>query len=937
MTHPSRPSNLARRCRRAGGPVLLAACALCATGAVAQQAPVAAATTLEDVVVTGVRASLENALLEKRDADTIVDSISAEELGKFPSRNVADALGNIPGVVVQRMNGAGGDQAVTSGGEGQFITIRGLGQGFSIVTLNDRILATDNVGRDFAFDVLPAEMIIGADVYKAAQASGLEGSTGAWVNLRSARPFDYKGKGLQLFGSADGEYSQLARNWGRRLTGVVSNTFADDRLGALLSVSYSKRDVRADNLHEYSATTDSEANWNTDFNGNGVIDQSGAQFLWPHFYSVGTILARFERLGVTTALQYQPTDRLTLTLDGLYTRYDTMTDNYAASFHLDPREDATQTDPASQKWSNVTADSNGVITGFHINNLVAEVLNDHKPRVVDTRLFGLKAAWDTTDTLHLDGDVYISQATRNSGGQSQFVVAGIPGSTGVFSTNPGGLPNLDVTIPGGRTLDQATDADYHVHYIGIQGDNLRDRVVSGKLDGKLDLSWGRLKALKLGFLQTDRRKTDTVIDNANTTSCSYCGYPFTFADINAAVIRPFPVSGLLSRVSGNFPRNFATFNIGTYLNSLSKADNNPAIIDPNTGLPYPPGYSVQVLQPDLPVSFDVDERTTAGYLQADFAGDRWRADVGVRVVHTTTRSSGHSIEILSIVKRPGAQADYIVTLSDPVPVSGGGSYTKPLPAANFSYDLRPDLRIRAAAAKVISRPSLDQLSSASDASAAASGTFLIFNSGNPNLRPTDADQYDLSLEWYISPQSYVSLAGFRKNLRNFVTTAPVNTVIAGQQFVVSTVLNGNDATIKGAELAGQYIFDNGFGVLANMTTTSSEAHLDGFTGGLEGVIPRSYNLKLLYEKFGWSNQVTYSYNSSYTQQLLGTAGVSVITEPYKELSATLSYEFAHHYTAFVEGTNLLNQSERAYHTYRSVPAQYQLSGRFVFVGVRARL
>jgi TonB-dependent receptor len=404
------------------------------------------------------------------------------------------------------------------------------------------------------------------------------------------------------------------------------------------------------------------------------------------------------------------------------------------------------------------------------------------------------------------------------------------------------------------------------------------------------------------------------------------------------VIRPLPVTHLLSDISGNFPRNFASFDVNTYLASLSKADNNPNIIDPNTGELYPAGYSQQILVPDLPQSFDVQEKTTAGYLQADFSGDRWRADIGMRFVHTSVDSSGHSIEILSIVKRPGNQADYDVTLSDPTPVSGGGSYSKPLPAANFSYDILPDLRLRAAAAKVISRPSLDQLSSASDASNAASGTFLIVNSGNPGLKPAEAKQYDLSLEWYLSSQSMLSAAVFYKKIDNFVTTVVTEEPIQGQTFQIQSVVNGDTATVKGAEIAGQYIFENGFGAVANLATTSSTAHLGDVTGGLEGVIPHSYNLKLLYEKYGWSNQVSYSWTSRYTSVLSGfIPGVSVFTDPYKDLSATVSYSFDQHFTVFAEGSNLLGETQYAYNTYRNAPALYQQSGRFFFVGMRTRL
>jgi iron complex outermembrane receptor protein len=895
---------------------------------------------LEEIIVTSVRESLDNALKAKRDGDTILDSISAEGLGKFPSRNVADALGNVAGVVVQRTSTAMGNMATTSGGEGQFVTIRGLGEDFSIVTLNGRILATDNVGRQFAFDVLPSEMISGADVFKAARAQNLEGSIGGAVDLRSARPFDYAGEGLQVFGSSDGEYTDLADDWGKRVSGVVSNTFLDDRVGALLSVSWSKRKVRTDNLHEYSATSDSEASWNTDINGNGAIDEDDAHYIWPHFYSVGTISGEFERLGLTTALQFQVADNFALTLDGLYTRYDSSTNNYAASFHLDPREDQADTSDEGAKWvpGTVRLNPNGVVTGFGINDLVAEVLDDENPRVVKTTMFGVNAAWDVSDRLHLIGDAYLSEAKRDSGGQSRFVVAGIPGSSGVFSTNGAGLPNLAVTIPGDRTLAQATDDDYDVHYIGIQGDNLRDRVASGKLDARLDMESGALSDVKFGAAYTSRDKSDTVVDNANTTSCNYCGYPFSFGAIDADVVRPLPVTHLLRDISGGFPRNFASFDINAYLASLRRADNNPAIVDPNTGEPYPTGYSQQVLETDLPLSFDVEEKTTAAYVQADFKGERWRADLGLRYVHTATDSTGHSIEILSITKRPGNQADYDVELSEPTPVSGGGSYSKLLPSANFSFDIRPDLRVRLAASEVIARPSLDELSSASDATSAASGDFVIFNAGNPQLKPTQADQYDISLEWYLSPQSMLSAAVFYKDISDFVTTVTTQQVIQGQDFSVVNVVNGDDAKVTGAEIAGQFIFDNGFGVVANVASTSSDAHLGGVSGDLEGVIPHSYSLKLLYEKYGWSNQVSYSYASRYTSVLSGMIeGVPVYTDAYKDLSATISYNFGQRYTVFVEGSNLLNETQYAYNVFRDVPALYQESGRFYFVGLRARL
>lgn len=895
---------------------------------------------LEEIIVTGVRGSLMRSIEAKRDAGTIMDAISAEELGKFPSRNVADALVNIPGITVER----------TSGGEGQRITIRGLGGDFNITTLNGRILAVEDSGREFSFDVLPSEMIAGADVYKAVQAQALEGTLGGAVDLRSARPFDFQG--FHLAGSVEGEYGTLPGKWGKKISGVISNTFDDGRLGALLTVSYSKRFTRTDNLHEISSTAGTEQDWNVDFNGIGGVGDTSQQFIFPQFYSVGTILGDHKRLGVSGSFQFKPNDRVLLTLDGLYGHYDASTENFASSNHVTPREDqepGTLADPAALKWDPATirADANGVITNFSMNQLVAEVLDDTNARAVTTRLFGGNLRWDVTDRLQLTGDAYLSEAARNSGGLDRFVVAGIPDASGVFATRNNGLPDLQITLADGRPLDQATNADYRPHYIGIYGDNLKDRVNSGKLDGKLALDWGAVKTLKFGVNFTDRRKSSLQIDN-NDTACQFCGYPFTFADIGANVVQPLPITGLLGDLPGNFPRNFATFNIDTYLNSLVRAEQNPNILTycPDPILPctqYPAGWSTQVLAPDLPASFDVDEKTTAAYFQFDFSGKRWRGDIGLRLVHTKVLSTGYSKFPESVTKLP-ASADYTVVFTNLEPVQGGGSYTKPLPAVNFAYDIRPDLRLRLAASKVLSRPSLVQLTPASDWSNWASGSFITYFLGNPNLKPTDSTQWDASLEWYINSRSYVSAALYYKSLKNFVTGASVQKVFhdpsgLDYDYFEEDVVNGDSGTVRGAELMGQYLFDNGFGVVANLTTTSSTSLLGGVSGKLPGVIPHSYNLKVLYEKYGWSNQVSYSYTSSFTHDLDSPyiPGLPIVSDAYKDLSATVSYAFNRHLTAYAEGSNLLNNADFRFSTYRNVPAYYEAWGRAYFVGLRARL
>src|SRR6188768_1608626 len=208
------------------------ALALLAPGAALAQAPSQnqsseAAGDIETVVVSGVRASMTKSVELKRDAGTVQDSISAVELGKFPDDNVADSLSHITGVAISR----------TAGGEGQKVSVRGLGPEYTLTTFNDRILATDGAGRDFAYDVLPSEVISGADVIKGAQASLSEGAIGGLVNLRSAGPFDQPGQNGAL--RMEGDRNDMSELDGYKFSGVYSNTFANETFGIMLGAVYS--------------------------------------------------------------------------------------------------------------------------------------------------------------------------------------------------------------------------------------------------------------------------------------------------------------------------------------------------------------------------------------------------------------------------------------------------------------------------------------------------------------------------------------------------------------------------------------------------------------------------------------------------------------------------------------------------------------------------
>jgi iron complex outermembrane recepter protein len=901
----------------------------------------------QEVVVRGVRGSLLRSILAKRSADTIVDAISAEELGKFPNRNVAEALANIPGVTVGR----------DGRGEGRDITVRGLGQNFAITTLNGRILPTDGTDRSFSFDVLPSEIISGAEVQKAVRANELEGSIGGNVDLRTARPLD--NRGLHASAALEGQYNDFAKKGGFKVTGVASATFADDTIGIMLGASYNRYKFRTDNLGEYSITDGTEAAYGVDFNRDGQVDpdESGPAYIWPDYYSVGYVLGERERIGAAGSFQWKPSSDFELTIDGIYSHFDVKQHNYRSSNYLNPRGD-----DGELRWDpeTIRTDDNHVVTGFGINDYVAEVLTTDEPRKSQTWQIGGRIDWHASDRLKFALDGYYAKASDDTGGRNRFVVAGVPGASATFATRNNGLPDLDITIPGGGSLADATDEDFYAHYIGIQGQNIDDRIQSVKLDSEYEVDNGAFRSIAFGVAWTDRRKTVNTIDNQYTTSCNYCGYPFSFADIGAQVVKPGIETNILSKLSGSFPRNFPYFDIDTYLGALPAADVNPAVLNPNSCLdatgatipdctlsPYPAGYSTQVIEADLPASYRIGERTWAGYMQFLLGGDRWRADIGARLVSTKVSSRGYSASIASIIPRAGTQ-DRDVDFNPVEAVNGGGDYLRLLPAANFSYDLAEGFRVRIAASQAISRPTFGELSPAKDATSAQSGTFIIYDAGNPDLKPTEADQFDLSFEYYPSNRLALTAAAFYKRITNFVSTIPVDVVISPTDqpanqpqsfdFVEYQVVNGDSAKVYGLEVGGQYFLDNGFGIQANATYNHSRAKSGDVTTDLPGAIPFSANAKLFYENHGISAQVSYTYQDRYVYAQSGNLGYLPVKEDaYHEMSASISYDLTKNVSVYVQGSNLLGSAVKRFNTYRNVPNFYEYSGRAFFFGVRGRL
>ena len=901
---PHRASTLRRFCKRALSLALLELVAAPAFAQITDSGPGSPAVELEEIVVTGTRAALVASRDLKRNAAVVQDSIVAEDLGRFPDDNVADSLSHIPGVTISR----------THGGEGQYANIRGLGEGFSTVTLNDRILATDSDGREFAFDVLPAEVLYGADVIKSPQASVAEGAIGGSVNLSSARPLKLRGMHSSI--NIEGNYNDLSEKNGTKASAFFSKTFANDTFGVLVSAVRSAGKARSDALDEFYVNPDSPGEFDANNDGNITADESNLLGLC--CLSFGSRTQDKKRTAFSGVLEWKPNDAVHLTLDGLVTRLDATAVGNVQSYYV---EDSIL-ESGQHRWSNVQIRDHWV-TDMTVAELIPEISTITESRVVDTNQFGLNGLWQATEALTFEGDLYRSKSTRDAGGKDTFVVAGIAGNhTGTVHMNNNALPDISVMLEDGRDLATALsqgalgNADYGIHYIGFSGTNIADTVTGATFKGTLKFAGSPLNSIEFGAANTRRNKTRQTVENDKTGgSCQYCGmYSTTFASLGADVVRSVTLPNFMRNAGGSYPRTFVQFDIPAYLNALKALDGQ---INPATGEAF--DSSLVAPQLDPVQSYDVDENTWSAFAQANFRQDNWFGNVGLRWVRTNTTAKTAIDRIVSFVdptpEIPTSSPDITYSVAEPFQQSG--SYSKLLPSLNVGYWLTDKQLLRVGLSKVMARPSLNQLAPTRTDNT-LDRTFLVTYDGNADLKPIEANQADLSYEWYFNDKSILNAAVFYKDIKNFVTTRLDENVDIGvtaligtpgvqttQLYSVSRPINGDKAKVFGAELGGQYFLTNGMGLRFSYTYTDTKSYIDGvFAGPLEGVSKSAYSVALLFENDRWNMQVAADHSGKIIEVTDVVSTLSKVVDPITWVTASVAYKVNERVTVSVEGKNL---------------------------------
>jgi iron complex outermembrane receptor protein len=898
------------------------------TAADAQTAPAAQTSAntpqseeLETIVVTGLRESLGKSLEIKQNADVVEDSINALELGRFPDDDVADSLRHITGVTITR----------TTGGEGQYIGIRGLGSQYNIVTLNNRILATDDDGRALAFDVLPADVISGADVYKSSQASAIEGSIGGTVNMRSARPFD--NPGFHTAARIEGNYDDMSQFYGKKASAFISDTSPGGTLGLLIGVVASDTKTRTDTL-----------NYNT-FDGSnpGVWPLSGPTsqpVIAECCISFGSVIDEKRRTALSGTLEWRASDTIHVAIDGLYTRLIDPQVAFDQAYYPDFAFDQN----GNPEWSNVVV-KNGFITSFTADTFTPEIVNQIVNRRVTTSLLGLNASWQAASNFSVDFDAYQSKANRPEGGQDAFVTSGLESPTPYnqniinWTANPnGGLPFISVILPNGQNYASAlasgalNNNNWTAHYTGLNGFSIYDQVTGASLDGTFKFAEaGPLTQLHFGFAETLRHKSRADDDNDWTNGSSQYDFyttptganPITYGSLGANVISTTTFPNYFKGAGGSFPTTIAVFNLPNLLGALQKLNGQPNLYAGGTF-----DFAATLPQFNAVNSYDVRENTSAAYIEANFSGQRWAGNIGVRLIHTNTTASTavDEIQTVTIANTADPTNPAIVNYSTPTPTTSTGNYTIPLPSLNFLYRVRPDLQLRFGASETISRPELDQLAPTRTDNT-LNRVYEITYAGNANLKPIKAWSADISAEWYYQPKSALTLALFGKDIRNFITTGTQNNVNLGVQgffdgsttpvaipYTVFQPINGDKGYVSGLEFGFQHIMSNGFGVHGQYTRTFSEAYVAGqFVGQLEGVSPNSSSLGVLYETGPISANVDWDYDGpSVAQTFTEIQGLSAYQNSFSWVTAQVSYEFLKGCKIYFSGKNLANAIARTY-------------------------
>lgn len=916
----------------------------------------------EEVLVTGIRASLTKALDQKRDNSNLSEVVLAEDIGKFPDTNIAESLQRITGVAIER-----------NGGEGQFITVRGFGPEFNNVLVNGRTMPTDNQGREFSFDVLASELVSGVALHKSPLAHMQEGAIGGTVDISTRRPLDMDS--FTAVGSVKGVYDDLSGDTAPTFSGLISAKNADETLGALLVVTYSDRTSQRDELRiEGWIPGDINELVLSDVPGQDQINVVPGVYA-PRNYFMARWTEQRTRASLNGTLQFQPNDDLLITVDTLYSDFDMEREGrvfqpfFPGDNFIDPVVDtngtltsfsrAGQATIASIDQGLIDASNNG--TGPSVNTTGQQMDGgyDYNRRPTVTSQVGVNVDWQVNDTFNLNGDLSIGSAENTGGGKAIRLFQGIS----AFEQDPSFNFNAGDDMPSYTNTGALQDeALYRGHWGKIQGDDVTDDIVEAKLDGTWDLD-GRLSRVRAGAVYTEREKDKRSYETPSETFiCFHCGYnlPLNLGNTQG-IYRPYEADGFLSGYSGTYPTAWMTFEpedmLAYYASDAAvqwQVENGYQSQENANAYQLNGGHAPRFIPGN---SANVVEEVLGAYVDATFAGQLgssdWQATAGVRYVSTDVTAKGVGTEVTWVQSQTGDNTlipNEVITPNQ----NFTSSYSNLLPSLVVNLDINDDMKLKFSAAKTLTRPTISSLYPARSFTHRENNPSI--SSGNPAVNPFESSNFDLAYEWYFSDASFVGATVFHKDVKEWITlvTQPVDIaqysinqnpatedaccVLTYQETLPQ---NQESATATGVEFAISHAWANGWGAQFNYTYVDSDAEYSSTTAAdakgfaLEGLSPTSYNLVGFYEAENYSVRLAYNWREEFLVRLAADQGQPKQREDYGQWDMTATFDVNHNVSIFVEGINLLDEEIREFSVYRNRFLALQQNGTRFAVGVRA--
>jgi iron complex outermembrane receptor protein len=880
--------------------------ALSAQAQQAAPAPAAAASAaatgddVQTVTVTGIRASLQQSLTQKRNAESHVEVVTAEDVGKMPDKNVADSLQHLPGVFTATAGGTEGGF-----GENDRVSLRGAPSALTLTTLNGHTISSgdwysQNItsgGRSVSYSLLPSELISRVTVHKSSQADLVEGGAAGSVDIETRKPLEF-GKLLSAFASLEALHTTLAGKTDPQVSALVNWKNDEGSFGVMLQGFYEKQHLRRDGQEFLWWDTVNDL-WgkNTDvLAAHPDLDGKAISGL------TGSALFEQERVrqGGLVDFEFKPSQALTLDLSAFYSRLSAVNTN--DNYMFDPFSPIVNgISPSSYTISGNTVTALTfpgtcpLAGGCAAASSSVEDIAVRPGAHSDSQFVNLDVKFVASDKLRFTGKLGQTEGT----GQTKDIGFEVwsPYVGGSYTTHGLGSP-ADVSVPGSGTFSIGGSSSA----IGGWASDVtaKDKETYGQIDGVYATPMDTLPNLRFGLRAAEHKRDLTnvpgTLDAAGTD----------------------PANAPLSDVT-NYPANYGDSLGGGVLTGAWTIPGSAITDWANQHMTFS-GHTYQS-------EFSIKEPVSAAYVMADLDAGAVTGNFGLRVVNTKEKVTNNALVSGGVY----------------TPVTVDNSYTDVLPSLNLRTDLAKNLVGRFALSRTMARPDFGQLGGLSLLDVQQTGT-----GGNPNLKPILSNNVDLDAEWYFAPKSMLAAGVYYMDLRSYVTYGSFDATFYNQSQKAYTTYHmsapaNTTGQLKGIELSYEQALAAGFGVQANYTyaTGKETGHVENSacttTGNcdLVGTSKNSYNIGGFFENDSFSARVTYNYRSSFLNGLdrksaIYQDGVGVV-------NASLAYNINKQITLSLEGRNLNDPLLKSYATTPDQPRAFYKNGREIYFGIRASL